>query len=165
MEMSLRPEKKYIDAVMDGWIEGHDHIYPMTVQFEDTDAGGIVYHSNYICFAERARTALLRCIDVDMQQLIERNEGIIIRKINVDYKYPSRIGERLMVTSTNFNLGKATLNMTQIVSDDDNKVRAILEVQGAFVSSDRPIRIPQDVRAKMEAVMEDPTIASNKGTE
>ncbi|MCE2517473.1 MAG: acyl-CoA thioesterase [Alphaproteobacteria bacterium] len=156
----MRPDENAINAVMNGWLDGADHIYPMTVQFEDTDAIGIVYHSNYINYAERARTALLRCIDVDMQGLIERDEGIIIRKIGVEYKSPSYIGERLMVTSTNFNLGKATLNMTQIVSDDDGKVRAILDVQGAFVSSGRPIRIPADVREKMEAAMATTATAS-----
>lgn len=156
----MRPDENSLNAAMNGWISGTDHIYPMTVQFEDTDAGGIVYHANYICYAERARTALLRCINVDMQGLLERDEGIIIRKLSAEYKAPSKIGERLMVTSTNFNLGKATLNMTQIVADDEGLVRAILEIQGAFVSQGRPIRIPQDVREKMEAAMTSPQLSA-----
>ena len=49
---------------LDGWVEDDAHHYLLRVQFEDIDAGGIVYHSNYLAFAERARSAYLRCIDI-----------------------------------------------------------------------------------------------------
>jgi acyl-CoA thioester hydrolase len=160
--MILKPDDNHIDAVMDGWLEGTDHIYPVMVQFEDTDAGGIVYHANYINFAERARTALLRCMGIDMQDLLIRDEGIVIRKIKIDYIAPSRIGEKLMVITNDFKLAKASVTMTQTICDsrgsgnngrDQGKPRASLDVQGAFVSGGRPIPIPADVRGKMEAVM------------
>ena len=60
--MQMKAEKIDLETVMNGWLEDDAHIYPLMVQYEDTDAAGIVYHANYINFAERARTALLRCM-------------------------------------------------------------------------------------------------------
>ena len=53
---------------LDGWVEDGAHHYLLRVQFEDTDAGGIVYHANYLAFAERARSAYLRCIDIRQEE-------------------------------------------------------------------------------------------------
>lgn len=150
----LKPDAKTLDAVMDGWLIKDGHEYPLVVQFEDTDAGGIVYHSNYIDYAERGRTALLRVCNVLMQDLIKRDEVIIVRHVEIDYKRPSLMGERLIVTSDEFTLGKASFAMRQTIADEDGNVRAALKVKGAFVavSTGRPIRVPADVREKMEAV-------------
>ena len=49
---------------LDGWVEDGAHYYLLRVQFEDTDTGGIVYHANYLAFAERARSAYLRCVNI-----------------------------------------------------------------------------------------------------
>ena len=149
-----KPDAKTLEAIMDGWLVKDGHEYPLIVQFEDTDAGGIVYHANYINFAERARTALLRICDVFMQDLINRDEVIIVRRVAIDYKRPSFMGERLIVTSDEFTLGKASFAMRQTIADEDGNVRAALQVEGAFVavSTGRPIRVPADVREKMEAV-------------
>lgn len=149
-----KPDKATLDAVMNGWLIKDGHEYPLVVQFEDTDAGGIVYHSNYVDYAERGRTALLRICDVYMNDLIERDEVIIVRRVEADYKRPSFMGERLIVTSDEFSLGKASFSIRQTVADEEGNVRAVLKVDGAFVSvsTGRPIRVPADVRAKMEAV-------------
>ena len=50
------------DAMLDGRFDAGNHLYPLRVQYEDTDAGGIVYHAQYLAFAERARSAWLRCL-------------------------------------------------------------------------------------------------------
>jgi len=149
-----KPDQDLMTAVMDGWLVKDGHQYPMVVQFEDTDAGGIVYHSNYINFAERGRTALLRLCDIKMQDLIDRDEVIVIRRVEIDYKRPSKMGERLIITSDEFEMTKVSLYMRQTVADEDGNIRAVLKVHGAFVSvsTGRPIRIPQDVRDKLDAI-------------
>ena len=54
-----------------GKIINNSHYYALRVFYEDTDAGGIVYHTNYIKFCERARTALLTVLNIDqMKQMI-----------------------------------------------------------------------------------------------
>ena len=152
-----KPDQDAMTAVMDGWLIKDAHQYPMVVQFEDTDAGGIVYHSNYINFAERARTALLRLCDIKMQTLIDRDEVIVIRRVEIDYKRPSQMGERLLITSDEFEMTKVSLYMRQTVADEDGNIRAVLKVHGAFVSvsTGRPIRIPADVREKLDAISEE----------
>ena len=149
-----KPDQDLMTAVMDGWLVKDGHQYPMVVQFEDTDAGGIVYHSNYINFAERGRTALLRLCNIKMQDLIDRDEVIVIRRVEIDYKRPSKMGERLIITSDEFEMTKVSLYMRQTVADEDGNIRAVLKVHGAFVSvsTGRPIRIPQDVRDKLDAI-------------
>jgi len=146
------PEQPDLDAVMDGWVEGDTHVYPLMVQYEDTDAAGIVYHANYISFAERARTALLRLMGIDMNGLITRGDLIVISRIEIDYRAPSVIGERLFVRTDRFRLGRATLNMRQVIGDAGSKIRAALEVRGAFVTAagGRPARVPEDVRIRLE---------------
>jgi acyl-CoA thioester hydrolase len=151
----IKPDPQSIDAVMNGWlVKGGGHEYPLTVQFEDTDAGGIVYHANYVNFAERARTALLRICGIFMHDLINRDEVIVIRRMEIEYKKPSLLGERLVITSDELTLGKASFDMRQTIADEDDQIRVTLQVQGAFVavSTGRPIRVPADVRKKMEAV-------------
>ena len=152
-----KPDQDLMTAVMDGWLVKDGHQYPMVVQFEDTDAGGIVYHSNYINFAERGRTALLRLCDIKMQDLIDRDEVIVIRRVEIDYKRPSKMGERLIITSDEFEMTKVSLYMRQTVADEDGNIRAVLKVHGAFVSvsTGRPIRIPQDVRDKLDAISQE----------
>ena len=149
-----KPDQDLMTAVMDGWLVKDGHQYPMVVQFEDTDAGGIVYHSNYINFAERGRTALLRLCNIKMQDLIDRDEVIVIRRVEIDYKRPSKMGERLIITSDEFEMTKVSLYMRQTVADEDGNIRAVLKVHGAFVSvsTGRPIRIPQDVRDKLDSI-------------
>jgi len=149
--MLMKAEKLDLETMMNGWLEGDAHIYPFMIQYEDTDAAGIVYHANYINFAERARTALLRCMGVEMNDLIHRGEIIVISRIGIEYKNPSVIGDRLFVRTNDFRLGRSTLNMRQVIGAVDGTIRAALDVRGAFVSASggRPIRVPEDVRARM----------------
>ena len=146
-------ETAIYEGISNGWFDGDNHIYPLLAQFEDTDAGGIVYHANYINFAERGRTAMLRCLGVEMNDLVVRDEAIVITKINIAFQKPSLMGERLKVTTTPQNLGATKLKLKQMVTSEDGTVKASLDVEGAFVSKNKPIRIPHDVRDKIEARM------------
>ena len=63
-----------LSASLDGAMAGPSHHYPMIVQYEDTDAGGIVYHANYVKFAERGRSALLRLCGINLQHYSRRHK-------------------------------------------------------------------------------------------
>ena len=63
------------DAV--GQVRDGTHVFPLRVYYEDTDAGGVVYHANYLKFAERARTDLLRFLGVEQARLAA-DEGVIL---------------------------------------------------------------------------------------
>ena len=74
---------------LDGWLEDGSHHYLLCVQFEDTDAGGIVYHANYLTFAERARSAYLRGIDIRQEEkmagVVEDSIMFVVRRLSIDY--------------------------------------------------------------------------------
>ena len=75
---------------LDGWVEDGAHHYLLRVQFEDTDAGGNVYHANYLAFAERARSAYLRCIDIRQEETMaagaEDSMMFVVRRLSIDYR-------------------------------------------------------------------------------
>ena len=60
---------------LDGWIEGGVHNYLLRVQYEDTDLGGIIYHANYLKFAERARSSYLRCLGIFQEEDVYGRAG------------------------------------------------------------------------------------------
>ena len=63
-----------INSSLNGIISAKKHLYPLIVQFEDTDAGGIVYHANYLNYAERGRSAFLRCLGINLQEHLKMKE-------------------------------------------------------------------------------------------
>ena len=86
---------------LDGWVEDGAHHYLLRVQFEDTDAGGVVYHANYLAFAERARSAYLRCIDIRQEETMagvaEDNMMFLVRRLSIDYMDAAGLGLALKV--------------------------------------------------------------------
>lgn len=86
--------------------------WPVRVYYEDTDAGGVVYHSNYLKFMERARTERIRSVGFELDELV-RDHGIlfVVRSMAIDFKKPAHFNESLSV-SADF---KATLAIEQPV--------------------------------------------------
>ena len=67
-----------------GKIIDNNHYYALRVFYEDTDAGGIVYHSNYIKFCERARTALLTVLNIDQKKMLyDKKLAFVVRELNL----------------------------------------------------------------------------------
>ena len=128
------------------------HRLDLRIYYEDTDAGGVVYHARYLAFAERARTELLRHYDVPHAELV-RNEGLIfmVRRIKMDYLRPARLDDLLTVVTEPLALGAATASLRQAFVVADQAV-AQLDVQLACVrgADGRPSRIPARWRAALE---------------
>ena len=128
------------------------HRLALRVYYEDTDAGGVVYHARYLAFAERARTELLRALGVPHDDLV-RNEGLIfvVRRIKMDYLRPARVDDLVTVATAPTELGAATAVLRQDFAVDDRPV-ARLDVQVACVrgADGRPSRIPARWRAAFE---------------
>tara|TARA_R110000868_G_scaffold32555_6_gene118526 strand:+ start:83 stop:541 length:459 start_codon:yes stop_codon:yes gene_type:complete len=84
-----------------GVLSGRTHVLPLRVYYEDTDAGGIVYHANYLRFAERGRTEMLRAIGIELGRLRE-NEGLIfvVRKADMEYYKAAVLDDSLTVETT-----------------------------------------------------------------
>ncbi len=122
--------------------------------YEDTDAGGIVYHARYLAFAERGRTEFLRANGVPLADLAA-TKGLIfvVRRVEMDYLRPARLDDVLTVTTTPTELGGATATMRQAFSVASMPV-ARLDVQLACVrrTDGRPARIPAHWRQAFEEV-------------
>ena len=90
--------KYEINNLINGEIINNTHHYVTRIFYEDTDAGGIVYHSNYLKYFERARTSLLNLIKIDQKQLLEKNKlGFVVRDINLRINKSFQLNQILLV--------------------------------------------------------------------
>ena len=90
--------KSEINNLINGEIVNNTHHYITRIFYEDTDAGGIVYHSNYLKYFERARTSLLNLIKIDQKQLLEKNKlGFVVRDINLRINKSFQLNQILQV--------------------------------------------------------------------
>lgn len=144
-----------IAAGLDGVMVGASHHYPMIVQYEDTDAGGIVYHANYVNFAERGRSALLRLCGINLQQYLEtNNETIVIAKMQLDFMRPAKLNDRLVVVSDlqQFSGVRAEIDQ-KIYSLHTGHIFARVIVEGVWVNvATGPKRWPLPVRQEMNRI-------------
>jgi len=132
------------------------HRYPLRVYFEDTDAGGVVYHANYLRWAERARTESLRDIGLPHHLLMERHGSLlVVRRIEVAYLRPARLDDAVVVETRVLKAGAASLEVGQdvLAADASGKdaVLARLKVGLVCVSQEglRPVPLPEPWRSAL----------------
>ena len=127
------------------------HTFNFRVYYEDTDAGGIVYHANYLKFAERARTEFLHKIGLSNQKLLKKNMAFVVSKIEIDYKRPAVLEDNLTVETSIMKMGAATMLLRQDIKRQE-EVISNLKVSVAVVSlsEKRPVRLPEEFREKFE---------------
>jgi len=123
------------------------------VYYEDTDSGGVVYHSNYLNFMERARTEWLRGLGFEQDQLL-REQGVIfaVSSVGIEFRKPARFNELLTVTVSVARRGAASLTLKQSVIRGED-VLAEAEVRVACLDAVRfvPVAMPQDVAVAVKA--------------
>jgi acyl-CoA thioester hydrolase len=125
------------------------HNHPIRVYYEDTDAGGIVYYANYLKFAERARTEMLREAGFGHAAMIA-TDGIMfaVRRAMVDYFRPAKLDDALDVATLVTGVGAATLELDQTITRNAEEL-CRLHVTIACIGRDgRPVRLPADLRRR-----------------
>ena len=132
-------------SIMDG-----KHRLPIRVYYEDTDSGGVVYYANYLKYAERARTEMLREIGSEHQAMkSELGIGFVVRTCNADYRKPAHLDDLLEVVTEILAVGGASIEMRQTVMRA-NEALVIMEVKLACMNFDGgAARIPKGVRTVM----------------
>ncbi len=133
------------------------HVFPIRVYFEDTDAFGIVYHSNYLNFAERARTEMMRLFGLEHSRLMAGDDGMAfaVRRCEADFRRPARLDDCLEVRSRVVALGGATIDMDQVVyspTDDLDVCRMTLQL-ACVQRNGRPARVPASLRTKLQNLL------------
>lgn len=130
------------------------HWYSCRIYYADTDAGGVVYHGNYLALAERARSEALRALDVPHAEMT-RQYGLLfmVRRANLDYLAPARLDDSVAVQTRVLAIGAATVALRQSFHREDEPERTLVvaEIQLACVrkSDLRPARIPSRWREKL----------------
>lgn len=96
----------------------------MRVFYEDTDAAGIVYHSNYLRFMERARSEWLWSLGFCFDELAEKEDiAFVVHHANIDWLYPARLKDQLTCTCTVSKMGRTSITFEQTVINRDNPDR------------------------------------------
>ena len=127
------------------------HVLPVRVYFEDTDAGGVVYHASYVRFCERGRTDFLRLLGTDARRLIDGSDSrepaaFVVRRMNFDFFRPARMDDLLEVETRVKELGGASVTLLQTVMREAKRI-AEAEVTVVLVSmSGKPLRLSDAVR-------------------
>lgn len=130
--------------------------FPLRVFYEDTDAGGVVYHSNFLNFCERARTEWLRHLTIGRERL--QNEfGLIfvVRRASVEWRRPARLDDFLMVETRLQGMGKVRMSLTQTITRDTALLATVaIEVVAVSVTDFVPVALPQALRDLLPAAMQ-----------
>ncbi|WP_239988782.1 YbgC/FadM family acyl-CoA thioesterase [Paramagnetospirillum kuznetsovii] len=126
------------------------HAFPIRVYYEDTDAGGIVYHSNYLNFAERARTELVREMGISQRALLEEGGGFAfaVRGANIDFIRPAKLDDLLRVETQVMAVGGASVELRQAIKREPEGTEVVrIDVRLGYITlSGKPARIPAGVR-------------------
>ena len=116
----------------------------LRVYYEDTDAGGIVYHAAYLRFAERGRTEFVRKLGIDQQKLrVETGSGFVVTSLTIDYLKPAFLDDNLTITTEIDRIRPASVNFKQTVARE-SQIIAHLKVRVACLDGDgRLTRLPR----------------------
>jgi acyl-CoA thioester hydrolase len=125
------------------------HTLPVTVYYEDTDMGGIVYHANFLKFVERGRSDWVREMGLDQRAL--RAAGLIfaVHRIEATFHAPARLDDRLTVTTAPHALTPARLVLDQTVRRDAATLFSARVTVVAMTPEGRPTRLPATLRAAL----------------
>jgi acyl-CoA thioester hydrolase len=126
--------------------------WPVRVYYEDTDAGGVVYHASYIAFYERARTEMLRERHFNQQSLLEQQIAFVVRRMTVDYIAAARLDDLLEVQSEVTTMSRATMTFRQRIVNTEGKVLNEAEVLIACINPHlmKPIALPKSIVAEFK---------------
>jgi acyl-CoA thioester hydrolase len=136
-----------------GLLAQGEHLFQLRVYYEDTDAAGIVYYANYLKFAERARTELLRLLGIQQRALAtDHRLGFVARRCVVDYLRPAFLDDALLVRSRVQEMRGATLALAQAVWRGQEELARLALVIACVGSHGRPVRLPPALRLAFAAL-------------
>jgi len=128
---------------------------PVRVYWEDTDAGGVVYHARYVAFAERARSEWMRALGYGQAQLRdERDLAFVIRSMQLDFRKPARLDDLLSVSVELRQCRRASLVIDQAITRAGERLFAAEVKLAALRFSDfTPCAIPDWLQMKLSPLI------------
>lgn len=129
------------------------HIFPLRVYFEDTDVGGIVYYANYLKFAERARTEMLRSVGIESSHLMrEDNITLTVKACQVEYQKPAYLDDSLEVHSRIIKVGGASISGEQKIKCNNYELVNIQIKLACMALDGKPTRLTSKLRSKLNTL-------------
>lgn len=123
------------------------HILPIRVYYEDTDAAGIVYHANYLRFAERGRTEMLRDAGFEHAAILaETAVAFTVISMNINFRIPAKLDELLTVQTRMVSVGGASMEMAQAICRGDNLLVDMTVKIACIDKRGKAARLPEAVR-------------------
>ena len=114
------------------------------VYYEDTDAGGIVYHTNYIKYCERARSEMF--FEQNMMPTLGESSGFVVRNLKANFLATSTLGDILEITSSILSIKSSSIVLLQEIFKKEIKVFS-MEIVLVYIEKGKPCRIPEDFKA------------------
>lgn len=142
-------------APLDGEIRDGSHHMQVRVYFEDTDAGQIVYHANFLRFMERGRTNYLRLLGTNQHALLKEARidvpgfAFVVRSMTIDFLKPAVLDDLLDVVTIPQEVRGASIALLQECRRGDDLL-VTARVRVAFISGGKAQRIPKSLRVAME---------------
>lgn len=130
------------------------YIISFRVYYEDTDAAGVVYHANYLKFAERARTEWLRGLGID-QSILIKEQGLFIPvfKLSIRYLLPAMLDDLIFVETKLIEISHVCMHLVQSIRRD-NILLATLDVHIACINRKNiPSRWPIELKQKLRKIL------------
>jgi len=129
---------------------------PVRVYYQDTDAGGVVFHAQYLAFMERARSELLNELGFDVAKIAgEMRVLFLVYEIRARYHAPARLNDMLAVSADVVKMGRASLVFRHRV-ERGGELLVEAEVTLALVDRDRmkPVRMPETLAEKLQQALQ-----------
>ena len=125
---------------------------PVRVFFQDTDAGGVVYHANYLNFMERARTEWLRTHGYSNAGLMkEFGMVFVVRSIKLDYLKPALLDDCLEVTADISEIGRSRICLAQnILRGTEVLTEAEVHLVCVSLANFKPVSVPEVLRVQLK---------------
>jgi tol-pal system-associated acyl-CoA thioesterase len=128
--------------------------WPLRVYYQHTDAGGVVFHANYLAFMEQARTELLLSQGFDLRELARRDAVLfVVHSAQIAYHKPALLNDLLSVSARVDEVGRVRLRFEQsVMRGGDLLASAKLTLVTVNASTYRPIGLPDRIRERLLAL-------------
>ncbi|NQT59885.1 MAG: YbgC/FadM family acyl-CoA thioesterase [Bacteroidetes bacterium] len=130
-------------------------VYPVRVYFSDTDAGGVVYHSRYLDFAEHARSEFMRNLGGSQQEIMETDGTVfVIRSVSADFIKPAKLDDLLTVRTEVVKCANVVVVFRQRVMLGD-ELLCNLQIKAGYISlrEGRPVPMPIEWKTKISSML------------
>ena len=139
-------------------IPGSAFSWPARVYWEDTDAGGVVYHARYLAFMERARSEWMRALGWDQGVLRDRDDQVfVVRAMDIEFRAPARLDDQLQVSVRLLECRGASFSVGQRIERDGSLlVESRVRIAALRASDFRPRPIPDALLTELKSLLETP---------